>query len=174
MIKSYLPPGGHNASNLKQTAAGPGERLQGVRGGEKALRTSRRRGCKEISAGGAAGEQECGDHSRFISPGYLFHVQEVIISPGYTLLQVQEEPGSQQFLSRGLAEGWERCLTDDSVPYFVSHGSSSTQWDHPAFVTLLAQLAAMNTVKFSAYRYVAKLLSRVLLYYCNVLLKGWP
>ena len=67
-------------------------------------------------------------------------------------MQVQEEPGSQQFLSRGLAEGWERCLTDDSVPYFVSHGSSSTQWDHPAFVTLLAQLAAMNTVKFSAYR----------------------
>ena len=92
---------------------------------------------------------------------------------GY-LLQVQEEPGSQQFLSRGLAEGWERCLTDDSVPYFVSHGSSSTQWDHPAFVTLLAQLAAMNTVKFSAYRCVAKLLSRVLLYYCNVLFKGWP
>ena len=67
-------------------------------------------------------------------------------------MQVQEEPGSQQFLSRGLSEGWERCLTDDSVPYFVSHGSSSTQWDHPAFVTLLAQLAAMNTVKFSAYR----------------------
>ena len=67
-------------------------------------------------------------------------------------VQVQEEPGSQQFLSRGLSEGWERCLTDDSVPYFVSHGSSSTQWDHPAFVTLLAQLAAMNTVKFSVYR----------------------
>ena len=93
---------------------------------------------------------------------------KVNFTPGY-LFQVQEEPGSQQFLSRGLAEGWERCLTDDSVPYFVSHGSSSTQWDHPAFVTLLAQLAAMNTVKFSAYRYaVAKLISPVLLCYCNV------
>ena len=107
----------------------------------------------------------------FFTAGYLLQVQ--LVSPVF-LFQVQEEPGSQQFLSRGLAEGWERCLTDDSVPYFVSHGSSSTQWDHPAFVTLLAQLAAMNTVKFSAYRYVAKLLSRVLLYYCNVLLKGWP
>ena len=72
-------------------------------------------------------------------------------------LKVQEEPGSQQFLARGLAEGWERCLTDDAVPYFVSHGSSSTQWDHPEFVCLLSQLAAMNTVKYSAYRLALKL-----------------
>ena len=73
VIKSHLPPGGHNASNLKQIAAGPGERLQGVRGGEKALCASRCRGCKEISAGGAAGEEECGDHSRLTSPCFSFH-----------------------------------------------------------------------------------------------------
>ena len=73
------------------------------------------------------------------------------------MLEVQEEPGSQQFLARGVGEGWQRCLTEDNVPYFVSHGSSSTQWDHPQFLALLSQLATMNTVKYSAYRLALKL-----------------
>ena len=73
------------------------------------------------------------------------------------LLQVEESPGSQQFLTATLGPGWERCLTDAAVLFFVSHSSSSTQWDHPQFVTMLSQLAAMNTVKFSAYRVALKL-----------------
>jgi len=72
-------------------------------------------------------------------------------------LEVVPDPASQQFLSSSVPGGWERCLTQDCVPYFTCHESETTQWDHPEFVTLMETIAAMNTVKFSAYRLALKL-----------------
>ena len=72
-------------------------------------------------------------------------------------LEVVPDPASQQFLSSSVPGGWERCLPQDCVPYFTCHESKTTQWDHPEFVTLMEIIAAMNTVKFSAYRLALKL-----------------
>jgi len=72
-------------------------------------------------------------------------------------LEIVPDPASQQFLAGSVPEGWERCLTQDCVPYFSCHDSESTQWDHPEFVTLMETITAMNTVKFSAYRMALKL-----------------
>ena len=72
-------------------------------------------------------------------------------------LQVQQDPGNQEFLAASVPEGWERCLTEDSVPYFSSHVNETTQWDHPEFASLLDTLSDINMVKFSAYRLALKL-----------------
>ena len=73
------------------------------------------------------------------------------------VLEIVPDPASQQFLASSVPEGWERCLTQDCVPYFSCHDSETTQWDHPEFVTLMETISAMNTVKFSAYRLALKL-----------------
>jgi len=72
-------------------------------------------------------------------------------------LAVQPNPGNQQFLEASLPPGWDRMLTEDDVPYFSSHQTETTQWDHPEFVSLVDSLAAINTVKFCAYRLSLKL-----------------
>ena len=72
-------------------------------------------------------------------------------------LEVVPDPGTQQFLNTSVPPGWERGITDDFVPFFSCHETEGTQWDHPEFETLLQSVAAMNTVKFSAYRMALKL-----------------
>ena len=72
-------------------------------------------------------------------------------------LDIVPDPASQHFLMSAVPEGWERGLTEDMVPFFSCHDTETTQWDHPEFVTMLDTVAAMNTVKFSAYRMALKL-----------------
>ena len=72
-------------------------------------------------------------------------------------LEVVAEPGTQQFLNTSVPQGWERAITEDFVPFFSCHQTEGTQWDHPEFEILLQSVAAMNTVKFSAYRMALKL-----------------
>ena len=72
-------------------------------------------------------------------------------------LVVRQDPGSQEFLRDSVPAGWDRCLTEEQVPYFSCHANESTTWDHPEFEALLQTLAAMNTVKFCAYRLALKL-----------------
>ena len=67
-------------------------------------------------------------------------------------MDVVSDPASQNFLSSCVPEGWERGLTEDMVPFYSFHDTETTQWDHPEFVSMLETVAAMNTVKFSAYR----------------------
>jgi len=74
-----------------------------------------------------------------------------------TVMDVVPDPASQQFLASSVPAGWERCLTQDCVPYFSCHDRETTQWDHPEFVSLMETIVAMNTVKFSAYRLALKL-----------------
>jgi hypothetical protein len=74
-----------------------------------------------------------------------------------TGLVVRQDPGNQEFLRDSVPEGWDRCLTEEQVPYFSCHATESTSWDHPEFEALLQTLATMNTVKFCAYRLALKL-----------------
>lgn len=72
-------------------------------------------------------------------------------------LVIQQDPGNQEFLRECVPEGWERCLTNENIPYFSHHVDQRTSWDHPDFLALLDNLASMNTVKYCAYRLAIKL-----------------
>ena len=72
-------------------------------------------------------------------------------------LEMVPDPASLQSLASSVPAGWERCLTQECVPYISCHDSETTQWDHPEFVQLIETIAAMSTVKFSAYRLALKL-----------------
>ena len=89
----------------------------------------------------------------------LTEVQEKALARRQLLsgLSVQPNPGNQEFLTASLPPGWDRMLTPDDVPYFSSHETETTQWDHPEFVSLVDSLTAINTVKFAAYRLSLKL-----------------
>ncbi|XP_011310315.1 dystrophin, isoforms A/C/F/G/H isoform X3 [Fopius arisanus] len=66
-------------------------------------------------------------------------------------------PGSQAFLAGSVEPPWERALTPAKVPYYINHQLETTHWDHPKMIDLMASLADLNEVRFSAYRTAMKL-----------------
>ena len=67
------------------------------------------------------------------------------------------EVDDNERFNRVLPSGWERGVTDEKIPYYLNHASEETQWDHPEFTSLMANLLEMNSVKYSAYRLALKL-----------------
>ncbi|KAJ8679608.1 hypothetical protein QAD02_015395 [Eretmocerus hayati] len=65
--------------------------------------------------------------------------------------------GSQAFLASSVEPPWERALTPAKVPYYINHQLETTHWDHPKMIELMASLAELNEVRFSAYRTAMKL-----------------
>jgi hypothetical protein len=63
---------------------------------------------EQLPSAKAAGEQVAGVERRLASLQDAAAARRAQLA----LLQVQEEPGSQLFLSRGVGSGWERCLTE--------------------------------------------------------------
>ena len=72
-------------------------------------------------------------------------------------LETEPDPGSQLHLQAALPPGWERRISESGAPFYTCHSDQATQWDHPELESLLAGLASLNTVKFSAYRLALKL-----------------
>ena len=72
-------------------------------------------------------------------------------------LVVQVDPGNQEFLKEAVPAGWERCLTEENIPYYSHHEQETTAWDHPEFTSMFENIAVMNTVKYCAYRVALKL-----------------
>ena len=72
-------------------------------------------------------------------------------------MTVVSDPGDQSFLGSAVPRGWERGLTQDNVPFFMSDESQETQWDHPEYVQMMQELTEMNVIKYSAYRVALKL-----------------
>jgi len=70
---------------------------------------------------------------------------------------VQVDPGNQEYLKEAVPEGWERCLTEENIPYYSHHEEKTTSWDHPEFTSMFETIAVMNTVKYCAYRVALKL-----------------
>ncbi|XP_048461151.1 dystrophin-related protein 2 [Rhincodon typus] len=66
-------------------------------------------------------------------------------------------PGSQHFLSTSVQVPWERAISPNKVPYYINHQGQTTCWDHPKMTELYQSLAALNNIKFSAYRTAMKL-----------------
>ncbi|XP_062917436.1 dystrophin-related protein 2 [Mobula hypostoma] len=66
-------------------------------------------------------------------------------------------PGSQHFLSTSVQIPWERAISPNKVPYYINHQGQTTCWDHPKMTELYQSLAALNNIKFSAYRTAMKL-----------------
>ncbi|XP_072914480.1 dystrophin-related protein 2 isoform X2 [Hemitrygon akajei] len=66
-------------------------------------------------------------------------------------------PGSQHFLSTSVQIPWERAISPNKVPYYINHQGQTTSWDHPKITELYQSLAALNNIKFSAYRTAMKL-----------------
>ncbi|XP_078067790.1 dystrophin-related protein 2 [Mustelus asterias] len=66
-------------------------------------------------------------------------------------------PGSQHFLSTSVQVPWERAISPNKVPYYINHQGQTTCWDHPKMIELYQSLAALNNIKFSAYRTAMKL-----------------
>ncbi|XP_042196722.1 dystrophin-related protein 2 [Callorhinchus milii] len=66
-------------------------------------------------------------------------------------------PGSQHFLSTSVQVPWERAISPSKVPYYINHQAQTTCWDHPKMTELYQSLAALNNIKFSAYRTAMKL-----------------
>lgn len=56
-----------------------------------------------------------------------------------------------------LPEGWERSETSDGIPYYLNHGDSTTQWEHPDMVQVFQKLDAINNIKYAVYRTAMKL-----------------
>ncbi|XP_023317412.1 dystrophin, isoforms A/C/F/G/H isoform X2 [Trichogramma pretiosum] len=72
---------------------------------------------------------------------------------------VNGKPASQllAFLANSVEPPWERALTPAKVPYYINHQTETTHWDHPNMIELMASLADLNEVRFSAYRTAMKL-----------------
>lgn len=67
-------------------------------------------------------------------------------------------PSSQHFLMNSVQPPWQRAVSaTNHLPYYINHETEMTQWDHPAMVEIMAELANFNQVKFSAYRTSMKL-----------------
>uniref|UniRef100_A0A915DS38 WW domain-containing protein n=1 Tax=Ditylenchus dipsaci TaxID=166011 RepID=A0A915DS38_9BILA len=67
-------------------------------------------------------------------------------------------PSSEHFLVDSVEPPWQRSISSvNHLPYYIDHNTENTQWDHPAMVDILEQLATFNQVKFSAYRTAMKL-----------------
>ena len=87
----------------------------------------------------------------------LTSAKETTVALREESVTLQSDPASQEFLKASVPCGWERGLTGESVPFFFSHCTEKTFWDHPEFLTLLDTVSAMNAVKYSAYRMALKL-----------------
>uniref|UniRef100_A0A5S6Q921 Ras-related protein Rab-21 n=1 Tax=Trichuris muris TaxID=70415 RepID=A0A5S6Q921_TRIMR len=68
-------------------------------------------------------------------------------------------PSSQHFLQGSVSLPWERAVSTNRVPYYISHETEKTQWDHPKMVEIVNNLSEFNEIKFSAYRTAIKLRS---------------
>ncbi|CDW56643.1 EF-hand 3 and Spectrin and ZZ and WW and EF-hand 2 domain containing protein [Trichuris trichiura] len=68
-------------------------------------------------------------------------------------------PSSQHFLQGSVSLPWERAVSSNRVPYYISHETEKTQWDHPKMVEIVSNLSEFNEIKFSAYRTAIKLRS---------------
>ncbi|KFD63761.1 hypothetical protein M514_02808 [Trichuris suis] len=68
-------------------------------------------------------------------------------------------PSSQHFLQGSVSLPWERAVSSNRVPYYISHETEKTQWDHPKMVEIVNNLSEFNEIKFSAYRTAIKLRS---------------
>ncbi|KAK7483312.1 hypothetical protein BaRGS_00025479 [Batillaria attramentaria] len=66
-------------------------------------------------------------------------------------------PNSQHFLAVSVESPWERAVAGNKVPYYINHVTEKTQWDHPQFAMLVDDLAALNDIRFAAYRTGMKL-----------------
>ncbi|GBP44179.1 Dystrophin, isoform E [Eumeta japonica] len=66
---------------------------------------------------------------------------------------------AQGFLAGSVEPPWERAVTPANVPYYINHELETTHWDHPKMIELMASLADLNEVRFSAYRTALKLRS---------------
>ncbi|XP_065185233.1 dystrophin-like [Sycon ciliatum] len=56
-------------------------------------------------------------------------------------------------------DGWERAVTSNGIPYFISHGAETTTWDHPYMTKTLRALEGLNAIKYAVYRMAMKLRS---------------
>uniref|UniRef100_A0A7E4VK08 Dystrophin n=1 Tax=Panagrellus redivivus TaxID=6233 RepID=A0A7E4VK08_PANRE len=67
-------------------------------------------------------------------------------------------PASGHFMLGSVKAPWQRAISQTNMlPYFIDHVEKTTQWDHPAMVSVMENLAEFNQVKFCAYRLAMKL-----------------
>uniref|UniRef100_A0A914XTH2 WW domain-containing protein n=1 Tax=Panagrolaimus superbus TaxID=310955 RepID=A0A914XTH2_9BILA len=67
-------------------------------------------------------------------------------------------PSSEHFMLGSVTAPWQRAISQTNLlPYYIDHINRTTQWDHPAMVSVMENLAEFNQVKFCAYRLAMKL-----------------